>query len=98
VVRREGAMNNRKAADHFADIRGQFESLKREIEQMRQGFINGDLDPVGDEYEVEVQIKCVEHVSVRMLRKVVPPNVLKPFLVSVPTHIVHSKLLKKVLG
>lgn len=85
---------NRKPADEIADLRALRKEIDRREEELRLGFINGTLDPVGDEYEVEVHVKSIERVNVKALRRILPPAALRPFLLDVPTHIVHSKVLK----
>jgi hypothetical protein len=72
---------NRKAADRLAEIRGQIAVLRTEEEALRQGFISGDLDPVGDEYDVTVKTKVNERIDGRSMRQKIDEAIWRPFLI-----------------
>jgi hypothetical protein len=48
---------NRKPPDRLAELREQMRILKTEEKQLREGFISGALDPVGDDHVVIIDRK-----------------------------------------
>jgi hypothetical protein len=83
--------SNRKAPDRLAALRARIAALKVEEEILRQGFITGELDPVGDEYVVTVETKVNERIYLQSMRENLPEEVWRPFLVEKPVTYVNVK-------
>jgi hypothetical protein len=75
-------MTNRKPADRLHDIREAIRALRQEEAELRAGFLSGDLDPIGDEFSVTVETKLNERINLKEMRKVVPEEIWRPYLVT----------------
>lgn len=79
---------NRKSADELADIRAQIKVLEAREEELREGFILGNLDPDGDDHVVVVETKVNERIDGRSMRQNVNEAIWRPYLISTPvTHV-----------
>jgi hypothetical protein len=76
---------NRAAADRLADVRQKIAELKAEEAALRQGFINGTLDPQGDDHMVVVETKTNERLDLKRMRETVDTSIWSPYLIQKQT-------------
>ncbi|MBR0914891.1 hypothetical protein [Bradyrhizobium japonicum] len=82
---------NRKPADELADIRAQIKILEVREEELRAGFILGNLDPDGDDHIVVVETKVNERIDGRSMRKNLDEAIWRPYLIATPVAYVKSE-------
>jgi hypothetical protein len=75
------APTNRKAADQLADVRARIKVLEAEEAELREGFIAGTLDPVGDGYTVAIETKINERIDLAEMRQRIAERIWKPYVV-----------------
>src|SRR5215475_1426952 len=56
---------NRRPADQLARIRQRIAELRAQEAELRQGFLSGALDPIGDDYTVAIQRRVNERIDLR---------------------------------
>jgi hypothetical protein len=78
-------MTNRAPADRLHDVRQRIAELRTEEERLRAGFIAGTLDPIGDDFMVEVEEKINERLDLKAMRRGVPEAIWSPYLISRPS-------------
>ncbi|OKO91558.1 hypothetical protein AC629_02345 [Bradyrhizobium sp. NAS80.1] len=70
-----------KPADRLHDLRKQISALKAAEESLRQGFISGALDPIGDQYTVTVETRTNQRINLAEMRQHVAGEIWTPYLV-----------------
>jgi hypothetical protein len=74
--------SNRRHADRLAELREQIAALRAEEEILRRGFIDGTLDPIGDDHVVVVERKENQRIDSAAMRKNVAEEIWRPYLIS----------------
>src|ERR1700745_3654157 len=99
-ARMTGIQTNHHPADRLADIREQIRILKAEEEELREGFIAGDLDLDGarDDYTVVVEQKVNERIDLRRMREHVPESVWRRCCRAVTATLASSRHLEEKKG
>jgi uncharacterized protein (UPF0548 family) len=82
---------NRKPADRLFELREQIRVLKAEEEELREGFIAGDLPLEGDEHVVSVEVKINERIDARAMRQNVDESIWAPYLISTPSSYIKTE-------
>jgi len=82
---------NRKAADQLHEIRQRINKLRDQEQELRRGFISGDLPLEGDAFTVIIDRKATERVDLALMRERLPEEVWRPFLISTPSTYVNLR-------
>jgi hypothetical protein len=84
--------SNRKPADRLAEIREQIRALEVEEAELRQSFLDGEHDLVGDDHQVIITASVMERIDVKSLRRDFNPSALRPYLKTTNTTFVRTEL------
>lgn len=82
---------NLAPADRLAKVREEIRILKVEEDELRAGFIDGDLDAVGDEHVVIVTTTRSERSDTQALKREWGMAKLRPFVTETETTFVKLK-------
>ncbi len=87
---------NLAPADRLAKVRDEIRILKAEEDELRSGFIDGELDAVGDEHVVVITTSRSERIDTQALKREWGMAKLRPFVTESETTFV--KLKKRADG
>lgn len=84
---------NLAPADRLAKVREDIRILKAEEDELREGFISGGLNPIGDEHVVVVDTTLGERIDTQALKREWGMAMLRPFVFKTETTYVKLKKL-----